>query len=139
VHVTAAQNTSATQAELAAFSLFAANPLNAGKTFIFSALGNLRVKNIETLRVVIDPDAPNTAPVIDSASTSNVSVAHKALAAGFVSANPDRMHYCVMMARQRHSSETPLLRQRRSCGIRKHFHRLYGRVTTWQSTEPALR
>jgi Ca2+-binding RTX toxin-like protein len=75
IHLNQAQLTPAVQAELARFEAFLANPLNAGHTFTFSALGSLKVSNIESLKVIVD-DA-NTAPTIDQdASTLDLSVTH---------------------------------------------------------------
>ena len=86
VHLTAKQLTAAVQAEINAFSAFTADAKNAGKTFNFSALGDLHVVNVEAIKVVIDTPL-NAAPVIDAkASTSAMTVAHGHSVNGLVSA-----------------------------------------------------
>lgn len=75
IHLNQAQLTPAVLSEIASYEAFLANPQNAGHSFTFSALGSLRVSNIESLKVIVD-DA-NTAPTIDQdASTLDLSVPH---------------------------------------------------------------
>ncbi len=103
VHVTPAQLTVPVQAELIAFQSFAANPLNAGKSFQFVSLGNLQVKNVELLSLAVDQPS-NAAPVVNAqATTSSLSVAHNASAAGTIAAtdaNGDALTYAVQTGPQ---------------------------------------
>jgi Ca2+-binding RTX toxin-like protein len=98
---TAAQYTSVVQTEISAFQTFAADPANAGKTFTFSAVGNLQVSNIESVQVLVDgaPPVVNAAPVIDPVgTTSAITVAHLGSIAGAVAAtdaNGDALTYSV--------------------------------------------
>ena len=98
---TAAQYTSVVQTEISAFQTFAADPANAGKTFTFSAVGNLQVSNIESVQVLVDgaPPVVNAAPVIDPVGTTcSITVAHLGSIAGAVAAtdaNGDALTYAV--------------------------------------------
>lgn len=74
LRLTAAQMTTAVQAELARFQAFIADPANAGRTFTFTQIGALQATNFEGLELVV---SGNQAPVIDAnASTTSLSVVH---------------------------------------------------------------
>ncbi len=102
--LTSAQLTPAMVAELVAFSAFAANPLNLGLPFHFSAVGNLTATGSDTLSLIVDGQAANLSdllnhtPTIDPASNSSLSVAHNHAANGAViatDADGDTLSYSV--------------------------------------------
>lgn len=104
VDLTSAQLTSAALAELNAYNAFLADPLNAGKSFQFSAIGSLSVKGAEALSITVDgvqtslAALSNSAPTIDAASPSQLTVAHGHSVSSAVmasDANGDKLAYAV--------------------------------------------
>ena len=102
--LTSGQLTGAVIQELNAYALFEANPLNANATFQFAAIGTLAVADAETLSIIVDgkavalDDLLNSAPEIDSASDTSLSVLQNKAFEGSVLAhyaNGDRLSFAV--------------------------------------------
>lgn len=103
--MTSAQLTTAVTTELNAYATFSANPLNAGKLFQFSAIGNIKIAGTDNVTLVIDGKATtissvvNHAPAISPGTPTSLSVGHNNSISGSVSATDadgDKLSYSVL-------------------------------------------